>query len=792
MNSDSMRGYLLHLFHREGKSFTIFGIGRLENDQTFGLVDTRFAPTFYVRASEIDAFRKAISNVESHIEPSPKTTMDREQVMAVSATRLGSLRDAARKASDLDLRTYEADLSPSRQYAIHRSLKGAVEISGTWRRGEHVDRIYDDPDLSPTHWTPSLRVLALDIETTREADLVLAVSLVSFGAGPAVEELFLVGSSAASDPAHVICCDREAVLLSALAERIAILDPDILTGWNLIDFDLLVLQRRFRAHRIPFNLGRTRDSAWHRDGRSFGDSRMVVPGRQVIDAMRVVRAMPQTFDDYRLDTVARELLDRGKTLQAENDEEIPEAILRAYEEDRSAFCEYCLEDARLVRDILLSNGLLDLTLQRSLLTGLPLDGAWGNIAAFDFLYTSELHRRGMTAPTLGVDQTSRAGAPGGMVIAPRAGLYRHVFVFDFKSLYPSIIRTFNIDPLAHLSAREADDVITAPNGAAFNRETAILPTLLDTFFASRERAREAGDGLAAFTYKILMNSFYGVLGTNSCRFASPSLAGAITEFGHQILRWTKELIEAEGARVLYGDTDSVFVDASLAPEVDELTARARGTELCDQVNSTLTSQIEKRFGLASKLELEFEKYYTRFFLPTMRGSRDRGRAKGYAGLKTSHGSETLEIVGMEAVRRDWTNMSHDLQRTLLDLVFHDSEVGEIQTTLKDWVERVRSGDMDADLVYRKGLRKSVESYTRTSPPHVKAARLLPNPRGVIRYVITQKGPQPVGHVDSPLDYEHYVEKQIRPIAESIAQVCGIDVNRAIESEPTLFDDFGVE
>ena len=132
--------------------------------------------------------------------------MDREPVFAVSATQLGRLRDAAGMASDLGIRTYEADLSPARQYAIHRGLKGAVRITGTWRRGDRVDRIYSDPDLSPTRWTPALRVLSLDIETTQEADRVLAVSLVSFGAGAPVEELLVVGLPAPSDPNYIICC----------------------------------------------------------------------------------------------------------------------------------------------------------------------------------------------------------------------------------------------------------------------------------------------------------------------------------------------------------------------------------------------------------------------------------------------------------------------------------------------------------------------------------------------------------------------------------------------------------
>ena len=99
---------------------------------------------------------------------------------------------------------------------------------------------------------------------------------------------------------------------------------------------------------------------------------------------------------------------------------------------------------------------------------------------------------------------------------------------------------------------------------------------------------------------------------------------------------------------------------------------------------------------------------------------------------------------------------------------------------------MRDGKKDSDLVYRKSLRKGVDSYTKSSPPHVKAARLLPKPRGVISYVVTHQGPQPVGYVTAPIDYEHYIDKQIKPIAGIVAQVCRIDVATATSREPDLF------
>lgn len=788
MSSNSATGYLLQLFHRDGDTFTIFGVGRLQTGETFGLVDTRYRPTFYVRSSDADRFREYIGDVHVIVSESHHATMDGEPVLSVCATRLRSLRRASERASEQGIRTYEADFSPARQYAIHRQIRGSIELTGPYKRGDGVDRIYTNPDITPVDWVPDLSILSLDIETTANADRVLGVSLVPFGALESDERVLLVGEPNVTDPENVTCLPDEAALLNRLSEHIHEWDPDVITGWNVIDFDLPVLLRRAKALGVPFTPGRTRDAAWHRSGRGWGASRVVLPGRQVIDAMRIVRAIPRRFDDYRLDTIAREILGRGKTIDVPDEETAPEAILRAYRDDRATFCEYVLEDSRLVRDILTHEGLIDLTLRRSLLTGLPLDGAWGSIAAFDFLYTSGLHRMGCVAPTLGVDRIGQGGSAGGLVFAPKPGIFRHVFVFDFKSLYPSIIRTFNIDPRSNIATRAEPDAdwIKAPNGATFSREPAILPALIETFHESRERAKHDQDDLTSFTYKIVMNSFYGVLATSSCRYASSNLAGAITEFGHHFLRWTKSKLEGRGVRVLYGDTDSVFIEADLPEGADEATARARGRELCAWVNAEVAGYIQDTWKVESKLELEFEKYYARFFLPPMRGSADRARAKGYAGLRVDDGVERVEIIGMEAVRRDWTDLAHDLQRDLLDMMFRNVPASEIEQTLVERVDLVRNGKKDGDLVYRKALRKSVDRYTKSSPPHVKAARLLPKPRGVISYVMTLQGPQPVGYVNAPIDYEHYIEKQVKPIAGIVAHVCGIDVVGSISREPDLF------
>lgn len=810
-------GYLLHVFHRaENGCDVICGVGKLRDGRTFLFKDDRVSPVLYVRESEGPAAQARIESdgAAARVVPSGLATMDGEPVAGIQLDRVRDQRSLVKSLEAQNTRTYEGDIPFGRQYLIGRGLRGGVQIKGSWSNGDRVDRVYYNPDLQPAYWEPTFRVLALDIETDPEATTIYAVGLVLADSGGDIdsEEIHMVGAPGSGDPSQLVCWPDEASMLRGVSARILEMDPDLLTGWNLVDFDLQVLQRRFRDLNVPFQLGRTDDQSWYRSGEIWGGSTMVIHGRQILDALHLLRGTLQRFEDYRLDTVANAILGRGKLLEEDGGSSRAEKITEVYREDRATFCAYCLEDARLVLAILEAEGLINLTLRRGLLTGLPLERAWVSVAAFDNIYIRALHQRGMVAPTTGVDRTPGAGAPGGLIIPAKAGLYRNVFVFDFKSLYPSIIRTFNIDPLAHIEAEgaildESDeatgnvpdavpgdgsederskDYLEAPNGARFSRTPGILPSMLEQFFNSRDEAKAAGDELASFAYKIVMNSFYGVLASASCRFSAPQLAGAITEFGHYILKWCRDELEKDGYRVLYGDTDSVFVDLKASDHATPVEALRLGRGVCDRINARLAGHVMDRYGVASHLELEMEKHYHRFLLPSMRGDSERGRAKGYAGLRREGDADLVEIVGMEAVRRDWTDLAHQLQAVLLDRVFHEVPGVEIEEEVFRWVQEVQSGHKDDLLVYRKNLRKPVASYTRSVPPHVKAARLMENPSGVIRYVVTRDGPQPEGQRTSPIDYAHYIDKQIRPIVKTVAQVYDLDAEAAVSGRLSLF------
>ncbi len=219
------------------------------------------------------------------------------------------------------------------------------------------------------------------------------------------------------------------------------------------------------------------------------------------------------MEDYSLDAVARTVLGEGKSVKGDVKDRVGE-ILHNYRHDLPAFSLYARTDSRLAYEIVQKLDLVRLAFARSQLAGMTPDRVAASIASFDFVYLSELEKRGIVAPTVrSGDSNVHAAQQGGHVLESATGLHRNVWVFDFKSLYPSIIRTFNIDPLSYVpQPSPGEDLIQTPGGA-FRRAPAILPGLLDDLFPRREAAREAGDEVASNAIKILMNSFYGVLGT---------------------------------------------------------------------------------------------------------------------------------------------------------------------------------------------------------------------------------------------------------------------------------------
>ena len=331
------------------------------------------------------------------------------------------------------------------------------------------------------------------------------------------------------------------------------------------------------------------------------------------------------------------------------------------------------------------------------------------------------------------------------------------------------------------ATQPGEDPVPGYRGASFAREGAILPELIEELWAVRDTARRDGDGALSQAVKILMNSFYGVLGATGCRFHDPRLASSITLRGHEIIRASRERIESLGHEVIYGDTDSLFV--LLGEGVEEPAARSTGALLAGDLNRWWRERLAREPRVESCLEIEFETHFLRFLMPTVRGETT-GSKKRYAGLVRTEGGE-LDLVfkGLESVRTDWTPLARRFQRELYRRVFTDEPYEAFVTeTLAD----LMAGRLDGELVYSKRLRRDVNAYERNVPPHVQAARKLERPTRRVRYVITATGPEPVVDAIPTPDHGHYRDRQLAPAADGILHFLGTSFAALTDRQLAMF------
>ena len=220
------------------------------------------------------------------------------------------------------------------------------------------------------------------------------------------------------------------------------------------------------------------------------------------------------------------------------------------------------------------------------------------------------------------------------------------------------------------------------DGAYFSRDKHFLPDIITSLWLERDKAKLQKNAALSQAIKIIMNSFYGVLGSTGCRFFDPRLSGSITKRSHEILKKTTHWIEEKGFRVIYGDTDSIFVHVGDDKTVDE--CKKLGRDLQGFINEKWQHYIKEVFDLPCDLEIEFETHFTKFLMPTIRGQEATkgqkvGTKKRYVGLSDGK----LIFKGLETVRSDWTQASKVFQQELFRLVFDGLPIDEyICTTIE--------------------------------------------------------------------------------------------------------------
>jgi DNA polymerase-2 len=809
-----VKGFILTRHWRDTSTGVMLELWLASDQGAVKLTVPAQTPVFFIRESDQQCVRD-VAGASSSISMKPLAlkNIHGESVVGVYCTQQRQLRELSDRLQTEGITCWEADIRPPERFLMERFVTSSLQIPHdvALRTKNNVAYAHTQK-VKPVTYQPQLKAVSIDIETSMNAQRLYSIAAYS----ESISVVFMISHhvlpSMLDDQVTLVACKDDRDCLQRFLAWIDHVDPDVLLGWHVVQFDCWVLEKLCERWRVPFTLGREKQLPhWRMDAKNVDgltanentnsildrNRRYIqVPGRVVLDGIELLRTAFYHFDSFSLQSVANALLGESKLL--DNDDRgqaITDMFLSNDVNDVIALAKYNLQDCQLVWRIFEKTKLLDFAIARSRLTGMPLDKMGGSVASFEYAYLPPLHRKGYVAPNLG-ELESDVVSPGGYVMNSLPGLYKHVLVLDFKSLYPSIIRTFTIDPYAFWYADHQnlpkEHVVDGFNGAFFSREQYILPDIIRDLWQERDVAKANNDQPLSQAIKIIMNSFYGVLGSTGCRFFDPRVCSSITLRGHDIIRKSHEWIEQQGYQVIYGDTDSLFV--WLGEDFDENTdvcqqASAIGQGLAQGLNSWWQEQLHKKLSIDSALEIEFETHYHDFLMPTIRGS-EKGSKKRYAGtVLDSDNEKKMVFKGLETVRTDWTPLAKDFQQVLYKMIFDKKAY---QHYVKNMITEVLTGRRDADLVYRKRLRRVVAGYEKSNPPHVKAAKKYEahsqtelGKGDLVQYVITLHGPEPIEYRQSPMDYQHYIDKQLKPIADSILCFLGDSFEGIIDKQMTL-------
>ena len=674
-----------------------------------------------------------------------------------------------------EFKTYEADLNIEHEYLINNNTPLIVENTPL------------EPQKRQSNEYIEPKFLSIDIETIGDVNN---------------QEITLISSHTPENPNYnlvyvnkeripqnklkevethnyegftIKLLENEKEILEAFKEDVLTYKPQILIGWNVIDFDFNVIKSRMKFHNISFKFSDFEGNYKMRVARDFfSKSNLTFPGVLVLDTIQILKTNFIVFEDYKLNTVAKEVL-KDEKIDLEDDDQGEtaienkiQAIQNLLEKNPVKLIEYNFKDSLLVSKIVDKLNLLELMCKRSILTNTPFVKVQSPIASLDIMYLTQLYKKGYAAES-NFNFSDTAPIEGAFVLDPKKGFYKDVFVLDFKSLYPSIIRTFNLDPFTY----KENGQIEAPNGAKFEKAPGILPSLIQDLSKERDEAKKEKDWIKSHALKITMNSFYGAIASPKSRFYNKDIGEAITSFGRGIIQKAKDHIEEKGHKVIYGDTDSIFV--TFEKEFKSLEEKKSfGKNIENELNSFFKNWVEKEHGQESKLTIELEKIYSNFFIATK---------KRYVGFDEI--TNKTQFVGLEAVRGDWTELAKKFQVSLVKRIFSGATTKEIETFIHNEINDLKKGKFDDLLVYKKRITKPLEQYTKTTPPHVKAARELKEFSGrLVKYVMCESGPKHVSLFTEKhnYDYDHYIDKQLKGVSDDLLEALGLDFDEIIHKK----------
>lgn len=724
-----------------------------------------FKPYCYFKHNEVSTrqiLREFSKSITSHEFVDLEHMLLKEKYVKIYTNRPEMVATIRRKY-DKDTPFMSADILFPLRFIYDLDLGYYIKASGRsiTNTNYHTDSVIVAESIEntdPFKQAPS--ILSLDIENSIETGVILTICVQVKRGDGSVHDYKIIG--------------EEKDILKQFIKIVNEEDPDIITGYNIMFYDLPKIEERAKTHRLPIRIGRNTRPMWSRDvkGRKYPQ----ITGRIVADAWLHTKLLKKPKRET-LDYVAQKFL--GEAKMDVNSKEID----NEWAADRIKVVEYCLKDAELALRILEYIKIIDKNVSLAGVANLPLSVIFENkTSSFaDSLLIRLADKEGYAVPCARRNPGGKK-IEGGYVRETKAGLYEWVLVLDFKSMYPSIIIKNNLCLTTY-----APDLgeITTPIGAQFlspDIRQGMVPKIMKKLLKDRgvvkSQLKEAKKNNAPeneiaylddlqYSIKVLANSFYGLFTSAFYRFTNPKIGASITAFARE---WIKEVIaelELDNLDIIVSDTDSVFF---LSP----FEGKEKSVEFGHKISERFSDEV---------FELEFEKFYETFFT--------HGKKKRYFG-KIVWPMEEIDVKGYETRRRDSFDALTDTMETIFTLVLNKNP-DEAVALSRNIVKECKAGNIPIDkLVISKSVKPENEYVNPDSQAQVQCARKMKDmnqrvaPGMSVSWIVTNAriSPQVVEPYvpgipfEKTPDWNYYVDRLARGLAR-ITEVFGWDEERLI-------------
>lgn len=678
------------------------------------------------------------------------------------------------------LMPFESDILFTRRYLIDNNLTPMVltDVEGEFINQKSKVSVVNAESITQTSTEiiKDIKIMAVDIETYNPLGKHMIPEenpIVMIGLYGDNFKKVIVSRQFKTNLDYVEPVDNEAQLIIKFKEAIETYKPDIITGYYSDAFDLPYIATRAEKNNITLPLGLDY-SEMQIDKR--GDVNTKITGIVHLDIFQFIsRIFATTLETptYDLDSVSKELLDQTKE---HIDIETLHEVFDSHPEKLDQFCEYNLKDSQLTHELAVS--ILPNIIEIVKAVGLPLYDisrmSFSQLVEWYLIQrTKDFNELIPNKPEHEELRARRASTfKGAFVIKPQPGLYENLVVLDFRSLYPSIIVTHNISPeTLNCSCCEGKDVAPGEKDWFCKKKKGFISTVIEGLITRRMRIKEitkTKDSKILFArqyaLKTIANAMYGYLGFFMARWYCLECAQSITAYGRHYIQELIEKAKEENFKILYGDTDSVFL------ALDSKT-REETNKFVDEFN----------LKLPEFMELELEGYYPKgIFVSAKMGAF--GAKKKYA-LLSENGS--IKITGFGTVRRNISKIAKDTQEEVLRIILKEDNTEKAFNLVRLTIDKVKQKKIAMqDMVIYTRLQKNIAEYESIGP-HVAVAKRLQQkgydvgPGTMIRYIVSSTGekirdkarlPEEIEKGD--YDTEYYINNQIIPVVEKIFEVLG--------------------